>query len=405
MPEYRYNHPYSCLYSGDKVKINSHLPIQNRKYDKAALQLLVGITSILLLPQANAAEVTKDIIVGAGMQYDSNPALRSTQKDPVWIYSITPEFLLNVNDEVNHGYLDAAVLVERHSNEKVLVDDEYPRLTVGWDRTYESGMYGINADYIESSARAAELTSTGVFNAIGSVEKTKQVAAHWQHAINSRWSVLTEAAYHDISFTQSASTQDYTLGEIGSKLAYANTEKLDTYVRLAYSHFRTDNIFDDTDLVRLAAGANYKINESLNVGGRIGAVNLSGGQSGTDWEGGVKAEYVAERSNYSASLDREFKPSVSGGFQVANVLSLGWLFNATEKDQFGANYSYFIYNADKDINLTTLHYQEAGVFYDRKLTSHWKSVVSATRKELLSSGVSNRGNLVGVTLVFDTLNF
>jgi hypothetical protein len=387
------------------VKINSHLPVQNRKYDKAALQLLVGITSILLLPQANAAEVTKDIIVGTGVQYDSNPALRSTQKDPVWIYSITPEFLLNVNDEVNHGYLDAAVLVERHSNEKVLVDDEYPRLTVGWDRTYESGMYGINADYIESSARAAELTSTGVFNAIGSVEKTKQVAAHWQHAINSRWSVLTEAAYHDISFTQSASTQDYTLGEIGSKLAYANTEKLDTYARLAYSHFRTDNIFDDTDLVRLAAGANYKINESLIVGGRIGAVNLSGGQSDTDWEAGVKAEYVAERSNYTASLDREFKPSVSGGFQSANVLSLGWLFNATEKDQFGANYSYFIYNADKDISLTTLHYQEAGVFYDRKLTNHWKSVVSATRKELLSSGVSNRGNLVGVTLVFDTLNF
>jgi hypothetical protein len=41
------------------VKISKHLPLQSWKHDKSALQFLVGVSFVLLLPQASAAEVTK----------------------------------------------------------------------------------------------------------------------------------------------------------------------------------------------------------------------------------------------------------------------------------------------------------------------------------------------------------
>jgi hypothetical protein len=388
------------------LKIHHHFSTRQRKLRlKLVARLLMGLSLPLLLQHANAADVSKKIIVTSGVEYDSNPAMAQNNRKPVWTYTLVPRFLIDATDEVNRWFLDAALQVQKYSNDKVLGDREDPRLTIGWDHRYESGFFGIKADYQESSSRIAELKTTGVFSNKDATQKTKVLAANWQHAINPRWTVLTEGSYTDTVFSQSGDLGSYNVSDIGSKLTYAYTEKLDTSVKLGYAHFHPDVFFDDTDLVRLVLGANYQINEGFNLAARAGVYNLSGQQSDTDWEAGIKAEYKAERMNYTAELNRELAASGAGGFQKTDSLKLTWLFDRSEYDRIGAEYGIYKYKEDAQINLTRVDSQQLGAFYERSLSNHWQSRFYVVHKELDSPQVDSRANVIGVSLAYDTLSF
>ncbi len=387
------------------MKIKSQLPSWRRKYTKSVLQLVGGGALALLLPQVNAAEITKDIIINAGVVRDSNPDMAERAKKPVWIYSIVPQFQLGIADEANRWYLDAALLVQRHSNEKVLVDREDPRLTIGWDRTYESGAYGVKADYVESSAREDELKSTGVFTRTDNTEKLKMLSAKWLHTISPRWSVLTNGAYSDVTFSLPGSLQGYNLGDIRSKLTYAYTEKLDTSVELGYSQLRPEKVFDDTEMVRLLMGADYQVNERFKLGAFAGVHDLSGRQSDTDWQAGIKAAYLLDRTSYVAELNRELAASGVGGFRKVDSFKVGWGYKVSEVDQLGADYSLYKTKKDREVNLNRIDYGQLNAFYERRLSRDWKTRLSAAFKEQDIPGARSHGNMIGVSLTYDTLSF
>lgn len=386
------------------MKIKSLLAVLHQRYNRPVLQLLGG-SALLLLLQANAAEVTKDIVINADVVHDSNPGLVKDDKNPVWIYSMAPHFRLGITDEVNRWFLDAAVLVQRHSNENVLVDREDPTLAIGWDRTYESGMYGVRADYAESSARQDELKSTGVFTKIDNTAKSKKLSANWLHTISPGWSVLTEGAYSDVSYSIPGSLQAYNLGNIRSKLTNAYTEKLDVSAQLSYSQLRPKKIFDDTELVGLLMGAAYQVNERFKLDTRAGIYDLSGRQSDTDWEVAVIAEYTLDRTRYIAELRRELAVSGIGGFRKVDSLRVGWLYNMSELDQVGAEYSLSKGKKDREVDLDRLDYQQLGAFYERRLSNYWKTRFFADYREQDIPGVRSHGNTIGVSFTYDTLSF
>jgi hypothetical protein len=217
--------------------------------------------------------------------------------------------------------------------------------------------------------------------------------------------VLTEGAYSDVTFSNPVSLGDYTLGEIQSKLTYANSEKLNTHVLLGYAQLSPDKTFNDTDLARLAVGADYQVSEALTLSSRAGIYNLSGRQSDTDWEAGIKAGYNIERMSYVAELNRELGATGRGGFQKVDSLKLGWLFDITEIDRLGADYTLYKSKEDKEVDLDKLDYRQINAFYERNLSSHWLGRVTAAFKELDSSGSYRNGNVIGVSLTYDTLSF
>lgn len=393
----------NCI-QGVIVKIKHQMPIKFRKRNVIVLQILVGAACTLLISKANAADVEKKIILTAGAVHDSNPAMDPVEKDPVWIYSLIPQFQLGITDEVNRWYLDAALLIQRNSNEKAISDQENPRVLVGWDRTYESGMFGISADYQETSARTAELNNTGTFTDFDNKQKTKILAAKWQHAIAPRWSVLTEGAYSDVTYSVTGALGDYTLGAIKSKLTYQNTEQLNTHVLLGYAQFSPDKNFKDTDLGRVAVGADYQMSEALTLSSSAGAYNLSGRQSETDWEANLKAGYVAGKMLYSAAIARDVVDS-GVGFRKIDSARLTGQYNLSESNRIGAEYSFDQYKADRSIDVSKLNSQTIGAFYEHNLSAHWLARLAASHKKLDYTGNHPKGNVIGVTLVYDTLNF
>lgn len=384
--------------------MNHQLSVWFREKNLKKLHLLVGAVCATMACATNAADFEKKISMVASVEHDSNPAMSDSGKDPVWIYSLVPQVQLGLRDDVNFWHLDAALLLQRHSNETVLVDREDPSISLGWDRSYESGSFGIKADYQETSARVAELNNTGEFKNIKNTQKNKVLGAKWQHTIAPRWSVLTEAGYSDVSFSAKSSLDDYALSEIRSKLAYENTEKLTTNLTVGYVKLNPDAISEDTDIGHLLIGADYLFSEELSIISKLGLYDLSGRQSDADWQGALRAEYATGSSLFSAGISRELLPG-GVGVRKIDALKLAGRYNISDRNWIGAEYSFDQFKKDNSIFVDKLNTQTLSAFYERTISDHWQARLVASHKRLDYTGNHPQGNVIGFTIVYDTLDF
>jgi hypothetical protein len=389
------------------VELSKSLTIQDRKYNKIKLQLLVGFSFAMLLPQVNATELSKKVILTTDAEYNSNPSMSNTNKQSVWTYTLAPQILLNLNDDVNRWYLNAALMIKRNSNENVLVNREDPSLSIGWNHAYETGSFGVDANYSETSSIENELKTSGFYAKTDNTQKTKDISANWQHSISPRLSVFTDAVYRDVSYSLiSATLGAYRYADIGSKLTYAYSEEINTHVRADVAQISPDKLYENTDIGRLMVGADYKLNEKFNIGGQFGIYNLSGRQSDTDWQADVSGNYTTAQNSYKLNLIREISASGFGGFQRDDAFKLGWTYGLSEKANLGANYSLTKYKQDKTVDLSNLDFQEISAFYDRELTNHWHTRVSIAHRQLTdASNSDSKANIIGATLIYDTLSF
>jgi hypothetical protein len=352
---------------------------------------------------------TKKIVLTTSLVHDSNPALDDNLGRAVWIYSLAPQVLLDYTGEENNLYLDAALQMQRNSNEEVLADRDDPRLAMGWSRTYEAGIYGVYANYSQFVSRAAEITATGEFagNLDGeSTQRNRTFGGRWQHALASRWSVLTSGEYVKTSFSGGVvGIVDFGLVDVRSRLNYEFTDRLDTYLQLGYSKITPDDTFEATKLGRFALGANYLLSEGLTIASRAGMYRTTGAQSETDWEAGVQLGYDVGRMRYVAELNREVAGSAIGAFQKSDTFRLGWLFDKSEIDSFRVNYSLIKFREDDAGLLPELQIQEISALYDRTLGGKWRGQANVAYRDQSRTGFHSDGTLVGVTLIYDGLSF
>jgi hypothetical protein len=344
----------------------------------------------------------------SSVDYDTNPALDNSRKRSVWIYTLIPQALLEYTGEVDRFYLDSAIVVQRPSNEEILPDRDDPRLTVGWTRTYESGNFGLNANYSQFLSRAQEIRTIGAFNNTldsENTQKTRSLGANWQHRFAQRWSVLTNADYTQDSFSGGVNLIGSKSYGVRSKLNYEYTERLDTYAQIGYVQISPDSPLQDTDLVRLAIGADYLISNALKGSFRAGQYHISGAQSETGWEAGAKLAYDTDRTGYSAELNRELGAAGGvGGFQKTDTFRLGWFYNISEIDNLSANYSLTKFKQDLQLGLPKQEIQQIDVSYTRMLISNWNARANMSYREF-ESGSRNQGLLAGVSLIYGGLSF
>lgn len=346
------------------------------------------------------------ILMSSSVTRDSNPSQVASAKIPVWIYSVTPQVLLNFNTEVNRLYFNAALDVQRHSNENVLIDREDPRFSLGWERKYDSGSFDVNANFIQTSSRGQELRATGVFqnaNFVKTKAINKSLSGSWEHAIAQRWTLLTDGSYQKNTFSEVQGLNDTALLNVRSKLTYANNERLNTYVQIGYAELRPNGLIEDSKITRLAVGADYQITEALNLSSRVNQYRLTGLQSDNGLEGGIKLEYSLERMNFNAELSHGLSDTAVGNFQKTDTLGLGWVFSMTSLDTFGA--SYLKSRVKEDGVLGKFEFTESRAFYERVLTGSWRGQASASFREQDTQGLYSNGNIIGVSLTYGGLSF
>lgn len=349
------------------------------------------------------------IVLTSNVDYDSNPAFSTGSRDPVWIYTLTPQVLLDYNSEFNKFYLDGALVIQRLSNEAVLPKREDPRLNIGWDRVYESGVYGLFASYNQLLSRAQQIRTTGFFTPGldgENTQRTKSFGAKWDHNISQRWSLLSNAVYTKDTFSGGVNLFGSTLLDLRTRLNYEYTEKLNTYVQVGYVELRPDGPVRDTDLYRMAFGADYDFSQGFKAAFRAAKYRLSGGESDNDWEGGVLFTYDTEQSGYTAELTRELTPGGGlGGFQLSDTFRLGWIVNLSEVDGFNLGYSINKLKAG-DAGFPEQEFREFSAGYNRLLGANWNARANLSYRELIDSENNNaEGVLVGISLIYSGFSF
>lgn len=367
------------------------------------LKFAVGVACALMTAAVSAADIEKRFIVTSGIEHDSNPQMSETDKNPVWIFSLLPQLQLDVKDDLNRWYADIGLLILQHSNQKSVANQENPRLSMGWDRAYESGVFGLKAGYSETTARNAELNNTGTFSNSKNKQTTQTIGANWQHRIASRWSVLSDVNYTDVKYSEAGILDDYTIVAVKSKLSYENSEKLTSYALLGYSQYEPDQN-KTTYLTRGVVGFDYQLSEEITISPRAGIYNLSGRQSESDWEAGLKAEYTTPKALHNITVARSIEDS-GLGFRLVDSVRLGSQYSLTERDRIGIDYTFDQFKKDSDLNVSKLDAQSLGVFYSRSISEHWMAKAYVTHRELEFSDSNPKANVIGVTLVYDTLSF
>lgn len=351
---------------------------------------------------------TNTISITAGLDYDSNPALVEGRKDSVWVHTLAPQASVNYVNEFNRLYLQASLLIQRPSNEKVLTDRNDPSLTIGWDRTYESGDYGISAGFSQVISRGQQIRTTGVFTPSvddDSAQRTRTIAAKWRHDLTQRWGISTNGAYTKQAFSGGVNLLGSSSFDLSTRLSYENSEKLNTYVQLAYIDLRPQGPETDTDVRRLSVGANYEFTDGLKAAFVATQYRVAGGESDKGWLAGAILTYDTERMGYTAELNRELNVAGGvGGFQKNDTFRLGWAFNLSESDKFITGYS-LTKSLGSPVGFPEQKFQEFNAAYNRRLATNWNARANLTYRELIARDNNPNGFVVGLLLVYGGLSF
>lgn len=383
----------------------NHLPIQFCKPNKQVLQVATGALLALYFPHVSAEEITKNATINSSLVYDSNPNLSEDNINSVYRLTLTPQFNVNIKDELDSWSLGAGLLVERYSNQQDFVNREDPRLVGEWNHTYERGTFGLKAEYAEKSARLDELKNTGEIQSVDNTQKDKALSATWQHDLTKRSHLLLEGVYSDISYSSPGSLEAYKLMDLKSQFLFEKTARLNTLAYANFSHLRPDRVLSSTSLMSIGIGINYQLSESVTLASRAGVFNLSGRQSETGWLADGLIEKKTAQVTYGLRLTRALVATGLGGFRDTDTAKLAWQYDLSAKDAIGLEYQVEKNKEDLSVGVDKLKLQQFTAFYDRDISDHWKAKVSIVHKDVENAGKSAQANIIDVSLAYDTLNF
>lgn len=362
------------------------------------LNLIAGLSVLSASHHAGAVEIQKQVLVPLGVEYDTNPDMSPATRYPVWRYTATPRLILNIDDGSNTWLVDGSVLVQRNSNDDaVLKHREDPSITLGWRRVLERGTIAANARYAEASSRNTEFRTTG-FLAEEGTTYTKAVDATWTHSLSERLLFSLAGLHDDISFTGVGLT-NYTLSTVTPTLTYSLNERVDPFVQLRYSHLNPEDGIDSSDLTAVVVGVNVKASEKFSWGVRAGGNNISGLESRTPWTGGVTAEYTTDKTRTTFELARTIAGAGIGGFLESDDLRAGWAYDISQINRAGVDLLLHDSRGDE------YKARQLGGWFERDLGRHWMTRLTLVRKESEYAGEEAGANVLGVAVIFNSLNF
>jgi len=365
------------------------------------LKFLVGLSVSIIAQQVCAVELQKQVIVPLGVEYDTNPDMSGAIRYPVWRYTVAPRLVLNIDDGSNNWLVDGSILLQRHSNDDVVLKHrEDPSLILGWKRAFEFNTFSVNANYSEASSRLTEFKTTGIVTAEGTT-RTKSIDGNWLHAFSDKLMLSVAGLHDDISYSGVALT-DYTASTISPTLTYSLNEKVDPFVQLRYSHYNPDDVLiDSSNLVAAIVGVNVKATDSFNWGIRAGLNDVSGAESRTFWTGGVTGDYTTTNTRTIVELARTIGAAGIGGYLESDNLKVGWAYDISQVNRAGVDLAWH-----KSKAADKYEARQFGGWYEHDLNKHWLARLSVIHRESqFVGGADAAANIVGVTAVFNSLNF
>ncbi len=369
----------------------------NLKYKKMKFQLCRKLAAVgFLLFSANAsAEIVVEHTgqIQAGTEYHSNIQYLERGAQSAYVYSLVPQYQIELLDGVNEWFGLIGVTLQRSSNTTVSRRREDPFANIGWKRDLENGgMLGIKAGYLQESTRTAQLFATGLVAEDGT-SVTRDVVADWVTPLTERLDLKLQAAYEKTTFSEIIALVGFSVRNVNAELHYKLNEKVTPFIRVADTDYRAETKIEFQDVL---AGAEVNLSPQLKIKAGAGITHFT--TSGLDDEavGFIEADYIRPRSSTRVALSREVFTTGDNTIDLGDRLSLAHQYSLSERSRLGAN-------LDLGQNQSGQENQDLLGFYERDLTTSWMMRLYMGLSNIKDEDRSSANdNLVGFSFIYSS---
>ncbi len=360
------------------------------------LILNVLTVSLIFANPAHAYDIEQNLLLSSVTEYDSNPIMTEKNKQSLFRFTLAPTYSFAKVDENQRINFDASLNVQRSTNTQVSADRKDPRVNLAWLYVAEKNQYNVDLGYSKYSTRFSELTESGFIQQDGSV-LNKNISAGWGRTITDRLISKVNASYSDAVFT-AAGLSSYTSKQINGNLSYAYSEYFSPYIQAAISDYKTQINPKPISSTNYSIGSTILMSERLDVNVNVGLNHSS--TAGNGWIGLFGSHYKSEYSSLSATLQRSVNPTGLTDLQKTDSLVLNYTYDLSDLSAVGSTINFL-----KSDAITSNKVRQIDAFYSRTLSPQWNMRVIVTDKDYESNASSAHGNVLGLSLTYQTPNF
>lgn len=332
-----------------------------------------------------------------GLEYDSNPRLRSEGAEGSWSAAVLPAYALMWLDERDTVQAEVAGRFERSSSNQVS-DRNDPVVKLAWQRRNPRGMFGLSGTYEQAATREVELEESGS-NTDGT-RGSSVLGLNWQHALTERLLFDASANYRMVEYKRT-NLVDYSEQGGAMTLTRILSPHKKAFLRLSAANYEPKHIGDSAQSYVGVVGVSYSLSERFTWMAEGGATLRKQHEDQTGWQGNSSVSYRYERLSLSLQGGREITASGTGGFVEADQLrgTLGYLLD--EKTSLSMDASWRKVDGDSS---STLY--RVGTAVSRQISLSWKTRLSYEYRHYEASREGNAaGNIVMLTLKYNYSTF
>ena len=344
--------------------------------------------------QSFAATWQQALSARATTEYETNPALSSTNQSRTRRFLIEPDYTLARADGVDELKAGLALQIVRSSNQAVSLNREDPRAFLNWSHQSNVGEFGISARYEEMATRATEMDSTGLTTVDGT-RTTRTTAASWSKALSERSTLSADGAYSSVFYKNGANV-DYVTRSGGLKLSHEISEGVVPFINMSYVDQKLAGSVSSSRRVNAILGLNWKTTERLNLTTYAGRSRSNTASSGSTNQYGLAAQYVGQLTGFSIKADRQTSPSGLGGFITSDQISSSLSHDFSERNKAGIDMGW-----RKNRSITNDINRNMDAWFQHDLSAFWHIRAHCLRR-IREAGIVGRAssNLIGITLTY-----
>jgi hypothetical protein len=362
--------------------------------------LLAG--QLLYTGQGWAESWQHTVTARASTEYDSNPSMSPTNPGSVWRYLIEPGYALMGmfgQSSLNAGL---ALQMARSSNKTLSPDRDSPTVYLNWLRPSESGEFGINTRYAETTTR-----DSGGVDAAGRVPESstrasRSLSGNWRKELSEQSSLSADTAYEKVTYKGGGAYTDYATRSGGLRFSYNMSEQITSFIRVSGNKYMPANGGASSTLTDATLGLSRRA-EYLDWTVQAGKSRVAGGSSST--QGSVEAHYTGQQTQLTLNAGRSITPSGLGGYVKSDSVRGSWSYVLSEYSNTGIDLERRN-NPSTATGSSSTSSSSSTVWISHNLTSLWSMrTYYQHRNNQGGGGVSASSNLLGLSLAYLNSNF
>lgn len=339
------------------------------------------------------------ISVPMEVEYNSNPTL-TPDGESATRYRVSPQYTLTRESGSTRSVFTFGGVVERSSNTQVSDNRADPNIGYELVITAPTSVLTLNATLAEASSRATEFEETGLVTEDSTV-RTGLAGARWARQLTEQTNLELAGAYAQVRY-DTPSLTGYEQASAESSLGWQPAEGDRYAITLSAARLNPDTNERHSSRQGLMLSHERRLSASFRAEIGVGTVKTSGSREGSNTVGMVLLAYEGERLTSDIEWVREISPSGSlGGYTLSDGLRWGLSYPLSEATTLTSSIS-----RARSLELDGGDGQILALGMRTELSPFWSMTFRLERaRASFSSGVTARGNAVGIGLVYAHPNF